>query len=127
YCPLLARPAPATCPPGARADRARQFWILDLRFWIATVGRGTLVAPSPAAALIQNRQSKIADLLGGFQREAAAEDGEAREEGALRFVQLVVAPIDRRAQRLVPRMAGARAGGQQPKAIRQPLRELIEA
>ncbi len=58
-----------------------------------------------------------ADLDGGDHRRAPGEDGEPAEERALVFVEEVVAPVDQRAQRLVPRQRGARASGEKPQSL----------
>ena len=48
------------------------------------------------------------------------EDGEAREERLLVGAEQVVAPVDRRAKRLLARRHVARAAGQQVKALLEP-------
>ncbi len=59
----------------------------------------------PEQALLDERLERvhigIRHLLGGFERAAAAEDGEPREQVSLFGREQVVRPLDRRAQRLV--------------------------
>src|SRR5207249_2943002 len=60
-----------------------------------------------------------ADGLGGFDRKAADEDGEALEQHAVRWVQEVVAPVDDVAERLLPEGMVTRAFCQQRQAALQ--------
>ena len=64
-------------------------------------------------ALVDERLERVevgvGDRLGRLERAAAAEDREPREERAARLVQQVVAPLDRRAERLLARVGVAAA------------------
>ena len=66
------------------------------------------------------------DLLGRVEREAAGEHREAAEHGAFALGQQVVAPVDRRLQRLLAGQHGACAAGQQPEAVVEPGRDLLD-
>ena len=61
-----------------------------------------------------------ADGLGGVERAAAGEDGEAREERLLVRAEQVVAPVDRRAERLLAGGQVARAAGEEVEALLEP-------
>ena len=61
-----------------------------------------------------------ADRLCGLQRAAAREDGELREELTILRSEQVVAPVDRRAESLLPRRLVARAAREQLEAALQP-------
>src|SRR5260370_78436 len=52
-----------------------------------------------------------------LQREAADEDGQAPQDGALDGGKQLVAPVERRTQRLMPRQRGAVAAGEQPEPV----------
>ena len=69
------------------------------------------LAPATNEALLDERlqriEVRIADVLRSDQREAADEDGEAPEDLLLLGRKEVVAPLDRRAQRLLPRVGVA--------------------
>src|SRR5207244_2238916 len=58
--------------------------------------------------------------------EGRGEDAEPAEEHALGVVEQLVAPLDRREQRLLPREGGAGAAGQQPAAVVEPVGEPLE-
>src|SRR6058998_1559695 len=79
-------------------------------------------------ALVEERLEGVkvglADLFCGVEGAAPAEDGEAGEELLLVLVQQVVAPLDRRPQRLLAGV-GAAAGLQQIEALREPLEQLL--
>ena len=62
----------------------------------------------------------VADRLRRFERAASREDGETPEQPLLGFVEEIVAPIDRPAQRLL-------AGRQIPRAPGQQLQPLLQA
>src|SRR5262249_591541 len=59
------------------------------------------------------------DRLSRIQRKAACENGQTPQHHALGFGKVLVAPVERRAQRLVPRQCGAPAVRQEPEAIVQ--------
>ena len=80
--------------------------------------RSTISPPGDGAA--------GAHLLGGLQREAAGEDGQAAEEHALLAGEQVVAPLDRGAQRLLARARRAAAAGEDVEAVVQARRDLVE-
>ena len=61
-----------------------------------------------------------ADGLGRGERAAAGEDGEAREERLLVGAEQVVAPVDRRAERLLAGGQVARAAGEEVEALLEP-------
>ena len=66
------------------------------------------------------------DLLGRVEREAAGEHREAPEHRALALGQQLVAPVDRRLQRLLAGQHRARAAGEQPEAVVEPGRDLLD-
>ena len=73
------------------------------------------------AVVDQRRQARqepvaAADRLGGLERAAADEDGEAREQRLLVGAEQLVAPVDRRAQRLLALGQVARAAGEELEA-----------
>ena len=82
-------------------------------------------------ALVDERAERVelgfADLLGGLERAAAGEDGQAGEELLLGLVEQVVAPGDRRPQRLLALRGVARAAGQQRQPVLEPLEQLRRA
>ncbi len=67
-----------------------------------------------------------AHLLGGLQREAAREDGQAAEEHALLAGEQVVAPLDGGAQGLLAGARRAAAAGEDVEAVAQSRRDLVE-
>ena len=67
-----------------------------------------------------------ADRLGGLQRPAAGEDRQPPQQRPLRLGQQVVAPVERRPQRLLARQRGPAAAGQQPEAVVQPPGDLLD-
>src|SRR5260370_42246212 len=67
------------------------------------------------------------DLLGCGQRPTAAKDGEPTQQLALRFRQELVAPVERRAQRLVTRRCVSTTAHQKSETIVQTGRELLGA
>ena len=68
-----------------------------------------------------------ADRLRRLQRPPPGEDRQPGEERPLRLGQQGVAPLHRRAQRLLPREGVAPAAGQQPEAVLQPGQQLLRA
>ena len=64
------------------------------------------------------------DLLGRHQRPPALEDREPVEHPLLGLRQQLVAPVDGGAQRLLPCLGGAGAGGEQGEPVREPLGHL---
>ena len=79
----------------------------------------------PVDPVVGRRSSFIArHFLGRLQRPATAEDRQPAEQPALRLRQQVVAPVDRRPQRLLAGQGRAAAAGQQTKAVVQPLGDL---
>ena len=98
---LRARPRPATCRPAGRAGRA------------ASSRRDGSPAQTASAA------SSVA---------AAGEDREAaRRARRSRLVEQVVAPVDRRPQRLLARQRGPAAAGQQAEAVVEAGGDLLDA
>ena len=63
-----------------------------------------------------------ADLLGRLQLEAAGEDREPAEQQLLVRLEQVVAPLERRGQRLLPGRRGVAAAAQQAEAVVEPVR-----
>ena len=66
------------------------------------LGREQVVAEERLDPLEDVEVGLIGDDLGGGEREAADEDGEAREELLLFGTEELVAPLDRRAERPLP-------------------------
>ena len=60
------------------------------------------------------------DCNGGLQGKAASEDRQPAEHNALRLGEQLVAPVERRAQCLVPRQCRPMAPGEQTEPIVQP-------
>jgi hypothetical protein len=67
----------------------------------------------------------LADLLGGIEVEAAGEDGEPRPHGLLGGRAEVVAPADRRVQRLLPGRHRGLATGEQAEPVLEALQDLF--
>src|SRR5437660_12524331 len=65
------------------------------------------------------------DVLGCRQRPTPAKDGEPPHQLSLRLRQELVAPVERRAQRLVAAGCGSAAADQQSETIPQAGRELL--
>jgi len=63
--------------------------------------------------LVDDRARVSADGFGVHEGAPAGEDGHAPEQTLLRVRQQRVAPVNRRAQRLLPLGSVARAGGEQ--------------
>ena len=78
-------------------------------------------------ALLDQRLQRVdvgaADLLGGVQGAAAGEDREGADDALLFLGEQVVAPVDRRPQRLLPRV-GVAATLEQVEALREALEDL---
>ena len=85
------RPRPATCPPARQQS-------------------STAWRDRPPPATPRRR----------LERPAAGEDREPRRQALLGVRQQVVAPVERRPQRLLARQRAARAAGQQAEALVQP-------
>ena len=100
----LQHPEAQLAVPGSPSRRTRLLATSD--------SRPSRLSTSPS--------SRSAHGVGGFQRPAADEDGEAAEEAALGLVQQVVAPGDRVAQRLLTGRQVACAAGQEGKSSLQP-------
>ena len=64
------------------------------------------------------------DILGRHQRPTALEDREPVEHPLLGLREQLVAPVDGGAQRLLPFVGGAGAGGEQGEPVREPLGHL---
>ena len=62
------------------------------------------------------------DGLHGLQRPAAAEHRQPPQQHPLRVGEQLVAPVDGGPQRALPRLRGARTGGQQREAVAHPAR-----
>jgi len=79
-------------------------------------------------ALVDERlervQVRFADVLCGLEGAAAAEDRAALEQEPLVLVEEVVAPPDRRPQRLLAGVDSA-AGLQQVEPLREPVEQLL--
>ena len=82
----------------------------------------------------QRLRDQACDIIGrkipgnggdGFQREIAGEDRQPPKHRRLLFRQQIVAPVQRRAQGLMPRQRGAPARGQQPEAVVEQDRDLF--
>ena len=67
-----------------------------------------------------------ADGLRRLQRPATGEHGQPAQEQALRLAQQVIAPVQRRAERLLARQGSAATAGQQAKAVVEPRPQLVE-
>ena len=65
------------------------------------------------------------DRLGGVEGEPTREHPEAVEDRAFAFVEQVVAPVDRLAQRLVTFHRGAAPAGEQPEPLVETRRDLL--
>ena len=78
-------------------------------------------------ALLDERLQRVevgaADLLGRLERAAAGEDGEARGRALLLLGEQVVAPVDRRPQRLLARV-GVAAALEEVEPLREALEDL---
>ena len=72
---------------------------------------------------LQGIQVGLCHFLCGLERAAAGKDGEASEEALLRVGDELVAPFDRRPQRLLARVCVA-AGLEQVEPLREPLEDL---
>ena len=68
-----------------------------------------------------------ADGLGPFEREAAGEDGQAAEEGALGRGEQGVGPVDERPERLVAGQGRPAAAGEEAEAVVQARGDLLHA
>ena len=66
------------------------------------------------------------ELLDPFEPEPAGEHREAPEQAPLVVVEQVVAPVERRAQRLLARQRGAAAAGEQAEAVVEPRGDLLD-
>ena len=71
-------------------------------------------------------RSASADLLGSFEGAAAGEDGERAKSRCSSVGEEVVAPLDRRPQRLLARI-GVAAALEQVEPLREPLEDLRSA
>ena len=67
------------------------------------------------------------DDLGRVEREATGEHRQPREQASLGIRQQLVAPVHRRAERLLARDRRARTTGQEPEAIIEPVEDLLRA
>jgi hypothetical protein len=65
--------------------------------------------------------------LDRLERETSSENCETVQNRALGFGEQLVAPVERRAERLVPRQRGAAAAGQETKPIIKACRELSQS
>ncbi len=74
------------------------------------------------------RRQRIAGAHGfdGLERASLREDGQPAKQGALRFGEQIMAPVDQGTECLLARHRGAAAGGEQMKPIVQPLDDLLE-
>ena len=68
-----------------------------------------------------------ADALDRLEREPACEHRQAAEQRLLRLREQVVAPVERRAQRLLARLRRPAASRQEAEPIVEPLRDLVDA
>ena len=69
--------------------------------------------------------SRVADLLGRLEDPAAAEDAEPDEQALFLVVEQLVAPLDRRPQRLLALGQVAPAGGEERQPVLQPAEQLV--
>ena len=110
--------------PGVIADRGQQV--------VARVTAGVLhpeqrFVRQPAQQLQHRVRADVSaggHPFGRIQRETAVEHGQPAEDGPLGRLEHVVAPVQRRAQRLVPARRGARPADQHREDVAQPLGEL---
>mgnify|MGYP007135457263 CR=1 FL=1 len=79
-----------------------------------------------AADLVRRDAAPRAYRRRGLEGKSAREDRSAAEHGALLVRQQVIAPVHRRAERVVPRQVGAARVGQEAKAIVEPIGDLID-
>ena len=77
------------------------------------------VARSPSASV-------GADLLGRVQGPPAAEHRQPPEQHPLGVGEHLVAPVDRRPQRPLPRVRGPRPAGEQPEPVVEPGGDLAD-
>ena len=73
---------------------------------------------------LEGVQIGIGDFLRGLQRAATGEDGQTGEQLLLLVREELVAPLDRRPQRLLARI-GVPASLEQFAALREPLQDLF--
>ena len=67
-----------------------------------------------------------ADRLGRLERTPRREDRQPSEDGPLRLGQEVVAPVDRGAQRLMPRDRRPASAGQEAEAVVEACCDLLD-
>ena len=107
--PRAVAGAPSASPTSSSRSRAYSRIVSSIRKRSSPIGFTRLEVDERREGV----EVGVADLLGSLEREAAGEDGEAREELAARGVEEVVAPLDRRAQRALALGRVARAARQQ--------------
>src|SRR5687767_7075040 len=66
------------------------------------------------------------EVAGGLERPSAREPRQCTELLPLSLGQLVVAPLNRRTKRLMPRQHGAARSGEKPEAIVQPRADVLD-
>ena len=74
---------------------------------------------------LQQVELRLGDLLGGIERAAAGEHGQPREERLFPFVEQLVAPLEGRAQRLLPSGASRAPPVSNVEALSEPLDDLL--
>ena len=121
---VLGVPAPDLVGLAARLEPLERVGADRLQHREARLAVGLLLL-AEQAVVDQRREAgqdarAAADRLGGLERAAADEDGEPREERLLVRPEQRVAPVDRRAQRLLARGQVARAAGEQVEALLEP-------
>src|SRR5436190_5799045 len=86
-----------------------------------------MVRANTHEALVNQRLHVVhigfAHVLCGLERAAAGEDCEPREDSLLLWIEEVIAPLDRRSQRLLPCLDAA-AGCEQVESLRETLEQL---
>ena len=102
----LEHPVTPAVSVGRLVHRLDQRLVREAGQHVDDIGRGQPAQP--------------AHPLGRRQRGTAREDGEPPREHLLGVVEQVPAPLHHRAQRLVSRLGGAVAAGQQPEPVVQP-------
>src|SRR5439155_3048295 len=96
----------------------------------AEVGRNERLGHEVRHALDDVRARELRarrDRGGGVEREASREHRQPPQDDALRLGQQLVAPVERRAQRLLARQRRAAAACEEPEAIVEPRRDAFDA
>ena len=124
---LVRRGEPLACVLPDRLEHAVTDTILATR----TVGHDQQRPIGEALQQIQHRERAdgigARDDLGRVEREATGEHRKTREQASLGIGQQLVAPVDRRAERLLARDSGARTTGEEPEAVIEAVEDLLRA